>query len=144
MYPLGCMNSCLGAWTLRSIAASRRHFVSITIILMWLIGSFHEPKTLLHKVEKTLMLETDSSETANEMIKSVRKMGRCGVIAAYSGYTNHFNIGALMEKGVRFIGNGQGAFWPEFRVWYRLMNICSSCPFVLAGNLERLYCPWKV
>lgn len=23
------------------------------------------------------------------------------------GFTNHFNIGALMEKGVRFIGNGQ-------------------------------------
>ncbi|KAF8749667.1 GroES-like protein [Rhizoctonia solani] len=71
-------------------------------------GTFHEPKTLLHKVQKTLMLETDVSETANEMIESVRKMGRCGVIAAYSGYTNQFNIGALMEKGVRFIGNGQG------------------------------------
>jgi threonine dehydrogenase-like Zn-dependent dehydrogenase len=54
------------------------------------------------------MLETDVSETVNEMIKAVRKMGRCGIIAAYAGYTNQFNIGALMEKGVRFIGNGQG------------------------------------
>jgi threonine dehydrogenase-like Zn-dependent dehydrogenase len=53
------------------------------------------------------MLETDVSETANEMIMSCRKMGRCGVISAYAGYTNHFNIGALMEKGIRFIGNGQ-------------------------------------
>ena len=70
------------------------------------------------------------------MIFLVKKMGRVGLIgvspiishndfmltnrftlgiSAYSRigrsltdrYTNHFNIGALMEKGVRFIGNGQ-------------------------------------
>jgi len=56
------------------------------------------------------------------MIFLVKKMGRVGLIGVYSGYvkdlgdegwnlidryTNHFNIGALMEKGVRFIGNGQ-------------------------------------
>ena len=45
-------------------------------------GSFHEPKTISHKVQKALMLETDSSEIANEMIVSVRKQGRCGLIAA--------------------------------------------------------------
>lgn len=56
-------------------------------------GTFHEPKGLLHKVEKTLMLETDSSETLNEMIMTVRKMGRIGLIAVYSGFTNHFNGG---------------------------------------------------
>jgi hypothetical protein len=48
-------------------------------------------QTLLHKIEKTLMLETDVSETVNEMILSVRKMGRIGLIAVYSGFTNHFN-----------------------------------------------------
>lgn len=37
------------------------------------------------------MLETDVSETANEMILATRKMGRIGIIAAYAGYTNHFN-----------------------------------------------------
>jgi threonine dehydrogenase-like Zn-dependent dehydrogenase len=47
------------------------------------------------------MLETDVSEIVNEMITSTRKMGSCGIIAAYAGYTNHFNIGALMEKGIR-------------------------------------------
>lgn len=47
-----------------------------------LIGTFHEPKTLSHKIQKALMLETDVSETANEMIKSVKKMGRVGIIAA--------------------------------------------------------------
>jgi len=82
-------------------------------------GTFHEPKTLLHKVEKALMLETDVSETANECIKSVRKMGSVGVISAYAGYTNHFNIGALMEKGVRFIGNGQA---PVHKYWEELMK----------------------
>lgn len=29
-------------------------------------SSFHEPKTLLHKAEKLLMLETDVVETVNE------------------------------------------------------------------------------
>lgn len=42
------------------------------------------------------MLETDNSETANEMIMSCRKMGSCGLIAAYAGFTNHFNIGMLL------------------------------------------------
>lgn len=46
------------------------------------IGTFHEPKTLSHKIQKALMLETDVSETANEMIVSVKKMGRVGLIAA--------------------------------------------------------------
>ena len=73
---------------------------------------------MLHKVEKALMLETDVSETANEMIMSVMKGGRCGVISAYSGYTNHFNIGALMEKGVRFIGNGQA---PVHKWWEKIL-----------------------
>jgi len=49
------------------------------------------------------MLETDVPETLNEMLLAVRKMGRCGVIAAYSGFANGVNIGALMEKGIRFV-----------------------------------------
>lgn len=32
--------------------------------------TFHEPKTILHKVEKALMLETDVSETPNEVSTS--------------------------------------------------------------------------
>ncbi|KIJ68359.1 hypothetical protein HYDPIDRAFT_124768 [Hydnomerulius pinastri MD-312] len=82
-------------------------------------GTFHEPKTLLHKGMKMLMLETDVPETVNEMIVSVRKMGRCGLIAAYAGFTNGFNIGALMEKGVRLIGNGQA---PVHKYWEEILN----------------------
>jgi threonine dehydrogenase-like Zn-dependent dehydrogenase len=65
------------------------------------------------------MLETDVPEILNEAIVSVRKMGRVGIIAAYSGYTNNFNIGALMEKGVRFIGNGQA---PVQLYWEEILN----------------------
>ena len=65
------------------------------------------------------MLETDVSEIVNEMIMSVKKGGRCGLIGAYSGYTNHCNIGALMEKGVRLIGNGQA---PVHKWWTEILN----------------------
>ncbi|KAI8981287.1 GroES-like protein [Trametes punicea] len=82
-------------------------------------GTFHQPKTILHKVEKALMLETDVSEIVNEMLMAVKKGGRCGIIAAYAGYTNHFNIGALMEKGIRLIGNGQA---PVHKWWEEILN----------------------
>ncbi|TBU62028.1 GroES-like protein [Dichomitus squalens] len=81
-------------------------------------GTFHQPKSMLHKIEKALMLETDVSEIVNEMIMSVKKGGRCGIIAAYVGYTNHFNIGALMEKGIRLIGNGQA---PVHKWWNEIL-----------------------
>ena len=68
----------------------------------------HEPKTVIHKISKALLLETDVSETLNETFLAVKKMGRVGIIAAYAGYTNGLNIGAVMEKGIRLIGNGQG------------------------------------
>ncbi|KAI0073080.1 GroES-like protein [Panus rudis PR-1116 ss-1] len=91
-------------------------------------GTFHQPKTLLHKIEKTLMLETDVSEIVNEMITSVKKGGRVGIIAAYAGYTNHFNIGALMEKGVRLIGNGQA---PVHKWWKEILN-----DYILTGKFD--------
>lgn len=100
--------------------------VCVTFILSYMItilmvgtGTFHQPKGILHKVEKALMLETDVPEIVNEMIVSVKKGGRCGVIAAYAGFTNHFNIGALMEKGVRFIGNGQA---PVHKWWKEILD----------------------
>jgi threonine dehydrogenase-like Zn-dependent dehydrogenase len=82
-------------------------------------GTFHEPKSLLHKAQKALMLETDVPETPNECIRSVRKMGRVGLIAVYASVCNQFNIGALMEKGVRFIGNGQA---PVHLYWEEILN----------------------
>jgi len=81
--------------------------------------TFHEPKTIAHKIQKTLMLETDVSETPNEMIFLAKKFGRIGLIGVYAGYTNQFAIGALMEKGVRFIGNGQA---PVHLYWHEILN----------------------
>jgi len=82
-------------------------------------GTFHEPKTLMHKAQKLLMLETDVPETINECLMSVRNMGRIGIIAAYAGYTNGFNVGCLMERGIRLIGNGQA---PVHLYWEEILN----------------------
>ncbi|KAJ3917921.1 GroES-like protein [Lentinula edodes] len=91
-------------------------------------GTFHEPKTITHKIQKTLMLETDVPETINEMIVSVRKTGRCGIIAAYAGYANAVNVGALMEKGVRLIGNGQA---PVLKYWEEILN-----EYIIPGKFD--------
>lgn len=72
------------------------------------------------------MLETDVSEIVNEMITATRKMGSCGIIAAYAGYTNHFNIGALMEKGIRLIGHGQA---PVHKYWHELLALIEEGKF---------------
>ncbi|QRV77096.1 Zinc-binding dehydrogenase [Ceratobasidium sp. AG-Ba] len=91
-------------------------------------GTFREPKTFTHKIEKTLMLETDVPETANKMIKSVKKMGQCGIISDYFGNVNHFAIGALMEKGVRFIGHGQS---PMHKYWEEILN-----DYIIPGKFD--------
>jgi threonine dehydrogenase-like Zn-dependent dehydrogenase len=83
-----------------------------------------------HYFEMLLGLETDTSEIVNEMITSTRNFGRCGITGVYVGFvsrfphrisksfrsshvlltylpplfqTNHFNIGSLMERGIRLI-----------------------------------------
>lgn len=91
-------------------------------------GTFHEPKSWSHKIQKTLMLETDVPETLNEMLVSVRKMGRCGIIAAYAGFANGVNVGALMEKGIRLIGNGQA---PVHKYWQELLN-----DYIMTGKFD--------
>ncbi|OAA65775.1 alcohol dehydrogenase GroES-like domain-containing protein [Niveomyces insectorum RCEF 264] len=77
------------------------------------------PKGWLHWLEIQLGAETDTSEILNEMIEGVRNFGRVGVTGVYVGYTNHFNIGALMERGVRLIGNGQA---PVQKYWKDLLK----------------------
>jgi len=82
-------------------------------------GTFHEPKSIIHKAQKLLMLETDVPETINECLMSVRKMGRIGIISAYAGFANGINVGALMERGIRLIGNGQA---PVHLYWEEILN----------------------
>ena len=72
-----------------------------------------------HYFEILLGAETDTSEIINEMIMSVKNFGRCGITGVYVGYTNHFNIGSLMERGIRLIGNGQA---PVHLYWEDLLK----------------------
>lgn len=75
-------------------------------------------KGWMHWLEMQVGAETDTSEILNEMIEGVRNYGRVGVTGVYTGYTNHFNIGSLMERGVRLIGNGQA---PVHKYWKDLL-----------------------
>lgn len=73
-----------------------------------------------HYFEMMLGMETDTSELVNEMITSVKNFGRCGITGVYVGFTNHFNIGSLMERGIRLIGNGQA---PVHLYWEKLLKM---------------------
>lgn len=73
-----------------------------------------------HYFEMLIGAETDTSEIINEMITSVKNYGRCGITGVYVGFTNHFNIGSLMERGIRLIGNGQA---PVHLYWEQLLQM---------------------
>jgi len=87
-------------------------------------------KGYLAAIETALGLQTDTSEILNEMILSVKKFGRIGITGVYVGFTNHFNIGAVMEKGVRLIGNGQA---PVQMYWKEILN-----DYLLTGKIDPL------
>jgi len=78
------------------------------------------PKGWAHYFEILLGMETDTSEIVNEMITSTRNFGSCGITGVYVGFTNHFNIGSLMERGIRLIGNGQA---PVQKYWKDLLKM---------------------
>ena len=79
---------------------------------------FRYNKSWLHSIEKTLKMETDACEVLNEIVTCVRKGGRIGVVGDYVGFTNHFNIGAFMEKGM-FMAGGQT---PVQKYWHMLLK----------------------
>ncbi|KAK4118790.1 GroES-like protein [Parathielavia appendiculata] len=64
-------------------------------------------KGFAHKLELWVGAEQDTSEMINECLESTRKFGTVGIIGDYAGFTNHFNVGALMERGIKLIGCGQ-------------------------------------
>ncbi|KAJ0404580.1 hypothetical protein ATCC90586_004876 [Pythium insidiosum] len=59
---------------------------------------FRFSESWLHKVERTVGLETDTPDILVECVSLVRKFGRVAVIADYVGYANHFPIGHVMMK----------------------------------------------
>ncbi|EJD53755.1 GroES-like protein [Auricularia subglabra TFB-10046 SS5] len=82
-------------------------------------AAFRYAKGMLHTVERAVGLETDTSEIANECLRAVKKFGNVGLVADYAAFTNHFNIGALMEKGITFRGTGQA---PVQHYWQDLLK----------------------
>lgn len=89
-------------------------------------AAFRYTKGLLHTVERTMALETDSSETPNEMLRAVRKFGTISLVADYAAMTNQFLIGALMEKGITMRGCGQA---PVQKYWHELLEKIESGEF---------------
>jgi len=95
-------------------------------------------KGWMHWLEIGLGAETDTSEILNEMIEGVRNYGRCGVTGVYVGYTNHFAIGALMQRGIRLIGNGQA---PVHKYWKELLEMLQKGdldPYTMISHRCRL------
>jgi len=76
-------------------------------------AGFEYAKSLTHKIEMALTLETDTCDIISEMIYAARKFGRLAIIGVYSGYTNHFPIGAMMEKDL-IVKGGQS---PTQKYW---------------------------
>jgi threonine dehydrogenase-like Zn-dependent dehydrogenase len=58
----------------------------------------HYAHSMVHRMEMSVGLETDSPEALNSAILACRKGGRIGGIGAYAGMVNHFMLGAFMEK----------------------------------------------
>ncbi|OJD25695.1 hypothetical protein ACJ73_02942 [Blastomyces percursus] len=99
---------------------------SVTLVLKEMIGDGQGPDMALecaageyakgwaYYIEIMLGAETDTSEILNEMLTSVRNFGR---------WTNHFNLGSLMQRGVRLIGNGQA---PVQKYWEHLLSLIES------------------
>jgi len=102
-------------------------------------------KGVAHKLELLAGLETDTSEIVNEMIAAVRSFGRCGITGVYAAFTNHFNIGGVMERGIRFIGNGQAPvhlYWEQLLTYIREERIHPYAMLshrVLLDDLENVY-----
>ncbi len=89
-------------------------------------AAFRYTKGIMHTVQRAVGLETDSSEIVNEALKAVRKFGTIALVADYAAFTNQFNIGAVMEKGVTLRGTGQA---PVLRYWHDLLRKIESGEF---------------
>jgi len=79
-------------------------------------------KTLLHKTEMQLGLEQDTGDILSEIISCVRPFGKISVVGVYVGYTNHFPIGAFMEKGQTM----RGGQCPSQRYWKDCLKYIAS------------------
>ncbi|KAI8462561.1 MAG: GroES-like protein [Monoraphidium minutum] len=84
----------------------------------------HYATSLLHKVQVSLQLETDTPEIVNECVRAVRKGGRVAVVGAYAGFVNAFQLGAFMEKQLTIRG-GQTPVQAR-KYWHTLLDKIQS------------------
>jgi threonine dehydrogenase-like Zn-dependent dehydrogenase len=82
-------------------------------------AGFRFLKGVLHKIERGLHLETDQPQTLTEAVRVCRKGERISVIGDYFGYTNHYPIGAQMEKGLIVTGSQVylQKYWKQILQW---------------------------
>jgi len=66
---------------------------------------FRYSKTVTHKIQRALAMETDTADILTEVFKSVRKGGRVSIVGDYYALCNQFPIGAMMEKGLTIRGS---------------------------------------
>jgi len=76
-------------------------------------AGFEYSTTWKSKIERALMLQTDTADIFTEMFFCTRKFGSVSIIGVYSGYANHFPVGAMMEKDL-IIKGGQS---PTQKYW---------------------------
>jgi len=88
-------------------------------------AGYEYTKTNTHYFERAVGLETDSSEILTEMFICTRKFGRVAVIGVYVGFSNHFPIGILMEKGLTVTGSQS----PTQKYWKICMEKIMSGEF---------------
>jgi len=76
-------------------------------------AGFEYSTTWKSKIERALMLQTDTADIFSEMFFCTRKFGYVSVIGVYTGFANHFPVGAMMEKDLTVKG-GQS---PTQKYW---------------------------
>ncbi|UJR21596.1 hypothetical protein I4U23_024678 [Adineta vaga] len=97
--------------------------------------SFDYTKSLLHKVERFLNLETDAGDILTEMITCTRKAGTISIIGVYNNSVNHFPIGPMMEKHLTITG-GQSYTQKHWRFCLEKIRSGEMDPnFVISHNL---------
>jgi len=79
---------------------------------------FRYAKSIIHKAERAIRVESDTPEVLTECIKACRLGGRVSIVGDYYSMTNHFPIGAMMEKSLTVRG-GQ-AFVQRY--WRKLLQ----------------------
>jgi threonine dehydrogenase-like Zn-dependent dehydrogenase len=82
-------------------------------------AGFRFPKSLSHKFQRMMRLETDAPDVLEEAIYVCKKGGNLAVIGDYYMTANKFPIGPLMEKGI--VMHGSQVHVQKY--WHKILEI---------------------